>query len=132
MDGDLFEIETVEDYPANYYACIDQAKKELQDDARPAIKESVDVSAYDTIFLGFPIWWGMAPMCVYTFLDSQDLAGERIVVFSTNEGSGQGGSIRDLKRRYPQANVVDSTLGIHGAEAAESQATVVAWAKKMA
>lgn len=132
VGGDLFEIRTVDDYPADYYECIDVAKKELQDGARPAIEETVDVSSYDTIFLGYPIWWGVAPMCVYTFLDGLDLDGKRIVCFSTNEGSGLGGSVRDLKRRYPQADIADGALAIHGAEAAQSQPTVAAWAKKMA
>lgn len=132
VGGELFEIETVEDYAADYYECIDQAKKELQENARPAIKESVDIAGYDTIFLGFPIWWGVAPMCVYTFLDGLDLTGKRIVVFSTNEGSGLGGSVRDLQRRYPQANIEKKALAVHGAEAAESQSTVAAWARKMA
>lgn len=131
VGGDLFEIETVEDYPADYYECIDVAKQELRDNARPAIKGTVDASGYDTIFLGYPIWWGVAPMCVYTFLDGLDLAGKRIVPFSTNEGSGLGGSVRDLKRKYPEAKVEEG-LAIHGAEAAQSQATVAAWAKKMA
>lgn len=132
VGGDLFQIETVEDYPADYYECIDVAKRELQEGARPAIKGTVDVSKYDTIFLGYPIWWGVAPMCVYTFLDGLDLAGKRIVPFSTNEGSGLGGSVGDLARRYPQAKVERQGLAIHGAEAAQSQATVAAWARKMA
>ena len=132
VGGDLFRIETVDSYPADYYECIDVAKRELQQDARPAIREYVeDLDAYDTIFLGYPNWWGVAPMCVHTFLDHYDLAGKRIVPFCTNEGSGMGSSVRLLRKLYPGATF-ESGLSIHGAEAAQSKATVAAWAKKMA
>lgn len=131
VGGDLFEIRPAEDYPADYYETIDQAKQELRAKARPAIEETIDVSGYDTIFLGYPNWWGTCPMCVFTFLDGQDLKGKRIVPFCTNEGSGMGGSVRDLKRKYPEATIEDG-LSIHGAEAADSQPMVSAWAKKMA
>lgn len=68
--GNLFEIETVKEYDTDYNRRIDEAKAELQADARPKIKaapESLD--AYDTIFLGYPNWWGTCPMCVFTFLE---------------------------------------------------------------
>lgn len=129
--GDLFQIHTVEDYPADYYECIDLAKEEMQEGARPAIQDTVDATDYDTIFLGYPNWWGTCPMCVFTFLDGLDLTGKRIVPFCTNEGSGMGASVRDLKRAYPEATV-ENGLSIHGAEAAQSHDMVVAWAKKMA
>lgn len=70
-------------------------------------------------------------MCVFTFLDGLDLAGKRIVPFCTNEGSGLGGSVRDLRRTYPEATI-EQGLSVHGAEAAQSEAVVSAWAKKMA
>ena len=103
VGGDLFEIETVKEYAADYYQCIDEAKAELQADARPEIKrclEDVGLSLddYDTIFLGYPNWWGTCPMCVFTFLERYDLAGKRIIPFCTNEGSGMGGSEKHLKK----------------------------------
>lgn len=131
VGGDLFEIRPAQEYPADYYECIDVAKAEKNADERPAIAESIDASGYDTIFLGYPNWWGTCPMCVFTFLDGLDLAGKRIVPFCTNEGSGMGASARDLKRAYPAATV-GSGLSIHGAESAQSRDMVAAWARKMA
>ena len=130
VGGDLFEVDTVKPYPADYYACIDEAKKELRANARPAIKGYVDdISKYDTIFVGYPNWWGQMPMCMCTFLEHYDLTGKKIAPFCTNEGSGMGSSERQLKNICNGANVV-SGLSIHGAESMQSEAQVAAWAKK--
>ena len=131
VGGDLFKVDTVKPYAADYYACIEEAQKELRANARPAIKGFVeDISGYDTIFVGYPNWWGQMPMCMCTFLEHYDLTGKKIIPFCTNEGSGMGSSERQLKSICKGATVV-SGLSIHGAEAAQSEAKVAAWAKKM-
>ena len=130
VGGDLFEIETVRKYSDSYMTCIEEAKDELRAGARPELKaypESLD--GYDTIFVGYPNWWGTMPMCVYTFLERYDLTGKKIVPFCTNEGSGMGGSERELKKICKGATVA-SGLSIHGAEASKSEARVAAWAKQ--
>ena len=130
VGGDLFEVDTVKPYSSSYYACIDEAQKELRANDRPEIKGFVeDISKYDTIFVGYPNWWGTMPMCMFTFLEHYDLTGKKIVPFCTNEGSGMGSSERDLKKICKGANVV-SGLAIHGAESAQSESKVAAWAKK--
>lgn len=132
VGGDLFEIETITPYPADYYACTDAAKVELRAKARPEIKGFVEgMDSYDTIFIGYPSWWGTCPMCVFTFLEHYDLTGKRIVPFCTNEGSGLGTSIRDLKKVCKGATVEDG-LSIPGSQAADSQAIVAAWAAQFA
>ena len=131
VGGDLFEIQTVKDYPADYYACIEEAKAELRADARPELQaypESLD--AYDTVFLGYPNWWGTCPMCVLTFLERFDLAGKRIIPFCTNEGSGMGVSEKRLKEVCTGATV-ESGLSVIGNQAAGSRDRVMAWARKM-
>ena len=128
--GDLFEVDTIKPYAADYYDCIDEAKKELQESARPEIKEYVDsLDEYDTIFVGFPNWWGTMPMAMFTFLEHYDLSGKRILPFCTNEGSGMGSSERDLKKICKGAKV-ESGLSVHGAEAANSRSEVAAWVEK--
>ena len=130
VGGDLFEIETVREYSRDYMVCIEEAKAELREGARPELKkfpESID--QYDTIFVGYPNWWGTMPMCVYTFLEHFDLTGKKIVPFCTNEGSGLGSSERELKKICKGA-AVTSGLSIHGAEAAQSEGKAAAWAKK--
>ena len=98
VGGDLFEIETVREYSKDYMVCIEEAKAELREGARPELKKYPEsIEQYDTIFVGYPNWWGTMPMCVYTFLEHFDLTGKKIVPFCTNEGSGLGGSERELK-----------------------------------
>lgn len=130
LGADLFKIETVEPYPTDYYATTDVAKRELRENARPAIQGPLpDMAGVDTIILGYPNWWGTVPMAVKTFLDAVDLSGVTIAPFCTNEGSGLGGSVNDLKRTYPAATVT-SGLSIRGTDAKSSTAQVVAWARK--
>lgn len=129
--GDLFEVDTVKPYAADYYACIDEAKSELREGARPELKQYMDsLDGYDTIFVGYPNWWGTMPMAMFTFLEHYDLSGKRILPFCTNEGSGIGGSERDLKKICKGATV-ESGLSIHGAEAANSRSKVEAWVRKL-
>lgn len=131
VGGDLFQVETVKTYSEDYYECIEEAKEELRTNARPAIKRFVeDMSKYDTIFVGYPNWWGEMPMCMCTFLEHYDLTGKKIAPFCTNEGSGMGSSERQLKNVCKGANVV-AGLSVHGAEAAQSAAKVAAWAKRI-
>ena len=130
VGGDLFEIETVREYSKDYMTCTEEAKAELREGARPELKKYLDsIEQYDTIFVGYPNWWGTMPMCVYTFLEHFDLTGKKIVPFCTNEGSGLGGSERELKKICKGATVAPG-LSIHGAEAAQSEGKVTAWAKK--
>ena len=130
LGADLFKIDTVEPYPTDYYATTDQAKAELRAQARPAIKGPLpSMEGVDAIVLGYPNWWCTMPMAVKTFLDSCDLSGVTIAPFCTNEGSGLGGSVGDLKRSYPAAKVVDG-LSVRGTDAARSTAKAAAWARK--
>ena len=125
--GDLFEVQTVQDYAADYYACTDQAKAELQQNARPVLKRLPEhLEQYDTIFVGYPNWWGTMPMALFTLLEGIDLSGKRILPFCTNEGSGMGRGESDLRRLCPDA-IVEQGLSIHGAEAAASKPKVERW-----
>ena len=131
VGGDLFEIETVKEYPVDYTECTEVAKEELRTQARPALKAYPErIAEYDIIFLGYPCWWGTMPMGVYTFLEHFDFAGKKIVPFCTHEGSRMGGSVSQIKKTAPGAIVLEG-LPVHGAEAAESETTVTAWAKKL-
>lgn len=129
VGGDLFEVETVREYDKDYYKCIEQAKQELRDKARPEIKAYPDdFNSYDTIFVGYPNWWGTMPMCMFTLFEHYDLTGKTIIPFCTNEGSGMGVSERDLKNICKGATV-KSGLSVHGAEAENAQNKAAVWAK---
>ena len=130
VGGDLFEIDTVKPYSTNYTTCTEEAQEELRANARPELKELLaDLSGYDTIFVGYPNWWGTCPMAVFSFLEHYDLAGKRILPFCTNEGSGMGHSERDLAKVCTGATV-EKGLAICGSDAAKSAAKAADWAKK--
>ncbi len=81
--GDLLKIEPATAYPTNYSECGDVAKAERDGNARPEIANLPDsLDEYDTIFIGYPIWWHTAPMIIGTFLESYDLSGKEIYPFS--------------------------------------------------
>ena len=129
VGGELFEVETVKPYSQDYYACTDEAQKELRANARPELKRYPDnLNEYDVVFVGYPNWWGTMPMAMFTFLEKYDLSGKKIVPFCTNEGSGMGSSERDLKRICVGAEIAKG-LPIRGSAAAQSQKQVAEWAK---
>ena len=113
--ADIFRLETVKEYSADYMKCTDEAKKELADQARPELKADIDISKYDTIYLGWPCWWGTYPMCVATFLEAHDWKGKTVIPFTTHEGSGFGQSLRDLKAAIPSATIANG-LSIQGSK----------------
>ena len=130
VGGDLFEVQTVREYAKDYYACIDEAQRELRARARPPIKAfPEDIDRYDNIFIGYPNWWGTMPMAMFTLLEHFDWAGRKIIPFCTNEGSGMGSSERDLARACPGATMARG-LSIHGAETRRSEKKIADWAKK--
>lgn len=118
--GTLFHIETVTSYPANYTKCIEVAKKELNTKARPAIKGDTQVEDYDIVFLGYPNWWGDAPMAVYTFIEKHDWQGKTVIPFCTHEGSGLGSTENKLENACKGANF-QKGLAIQGATAQNRQ-----------
>jgi flavodoxin len=127
IGGDLFEINTVKPYPLDYNETIDVARDELRKNARPELTDKVKKMAdYDVIYIGYPNWWGTFPMAVCTFLESYDFTGKTIVPFCTHEGSGIGGSERDIKKLCPNAKVLPG-LAIRGGSVAGADNLVKNW-----
>ncbi|MDD3115643.1 MAG: flavodoxin [Anaerovibrio sp.] len=118
--GRLFNIERAVPYPAAYDACTEEAKKEQDENARPALREDIDISNYDVIFLGYPNWWGDMPMPVYTFLEAHDFAGKIVVPFCTHAGSGLSGTETSIAGITGAA--VRKGLAVPGTTAHNSQA----------
>ncbi len=116
-EADMFRIDTVKKYSDSYMTCIEEAKQELHDQARPEMKDKPEsIADYDVIILGYPNWWSTMPMVCYTFLESYDFTGKTIIPFCTNEGSGMGSSERFIRKLCPTATVLPG-VPIHGAEA---------------
>ena len=128
FDGsELFKVEPAAEYPADYMKCIDVAKKEQQQDARPEIKQSLeDISQYDTIYIGFPNWWGTLPMPMFTQLEQLDFSGKIIKPFVTHEGSGFGSSLKDLAKLC-EGGEIKNGLSVPGANVYDVKDTVRIW-----
>ena len=130
VGGDLFEIRTVQPYSADYTECTQQAQSELRNDLHPELQEYLeDISGYDHVFVLGPCWWGTYPMAVFSQLERLDFAGKKVMALMTHEGSGMGGSERDLRRLCAGARF-GTSMAVHGADAAKSEQAVAAWAKK--
>lgn len=119
--GDLFEIKTVQEYPADYDECTDVAKQEQKENARPELAATVeDMDRYTVCILCYPIWWSDLPMPVYSFLDDYDWTGKTIITLNTHEGSGKAGTPEKISNYIPEATVVDG-LAIQGQTAQNAQ-----------
>ncbi len=127
IDADVFKIEMKEPYSPVYMTCIDEAKRDLRAKARPELVSLPDsIDGYDTVVLAYPNYWGTMPMAVFTFLEHFDFSGKTILPLCTNEGSGMGGSERDIKRTCPGA-LVKPGLSITGSAAAASEGSLRRW-----
>lgn len=125
--ADLFEVLPVDDhYPMTYSELTDVAKQEQNNNARPEYAGEVpDLSQYDTIFIGAPVWWGDWPMIMYTFFETNAdaLAGKKLVPFSTHEGSGISGFDRKLESACPDSTILGG-LAIRGNDCQNKQDSV--------
>lgn len=117
--GDLFKIEPVTPYPTGE-ELFNYTREEQEEDRRPEIKDKVDISKYDTIFIGYPIWWYEVPQIIKTFLDEYDLSGKTVIPFNTHEGSGDGGTYRYIEEQELNANVLEG-LPLRGGNMQEDQ-----------
>lgn len=108
MGSDVFVIETVQEYPADHDELIDFSVAEMDAGTLPELQTSVvDLSNYDTVFLGYPIWNAQLPMPVCTVLNEADFTDKAIVCFTVHGGSAFGGTLRQIRAAEPGANVVE-------------------------
>ena len=129
VHADLFEVERAKPYPLSYDACTKEAQEEARAKARPELVYGLEsIDEYDTIFIGYPNWWGTMPMPMFAQLERLNFTGKRVAPFCTHEGSGLGKSEKDVRTVCAGAEVVKG-LAIKGAEAAESAQYVIPWAR---
>ena len=136
MEADIFELVPVVPYPGDYDSCLDVATEEQRTAARPEYEEEIENWAqYDTIFIGYPIWWGNIPNIVYTFMEAYDFAGKTVIPFNTHEGSGQARSQKDIEDLMPEEATVLKGLAVRGSKAQnDAEGTgedVAAWLKEI-
>lgn len=133
-DGDLFRIETVTHYPRQHDALLRVAEKEQQTNARPSLKTPIpDLSDYDTIYVGYPIWWYTMPMVIYSLFEQNDFAGKTVIPFTTHGGSRLADSLRQIARIQPQARLVTRALSIsrNDVSGPDVPAQVEQWVKQV-
>lgn len=111
IQGDLFEIEPKEKYTEADLDWMDKTSRsslEMQDkNSRPEIKSKVNnISEYNEVILGFPVWWYTAPTIINTFIEENDLTNKKVYIFVTSGGSSFGGSLKDLREKYSNINFV--------------------------
>lgn len=133
--ADLFEIKTVKNYPFDYDECTKVASREKAEKARPELAATVkNFAEYDTIFIGSPIWYGDAPMAIYTFLESYDFSGKTIIPFTTHGGSGLSGVDQRITLTCPNAKQLQG-FEIRGVTAqkdfSQTESKVSDWLKKI-
>jgi flavodoxin len=127
VGGDLFEITPVTPYPADYNACVEQAKREQAAGVLPPLAANgSDLEDYRLIFIGSPNWWNTIAPPVKTFLGAHDFAGKTIVPFITHEGSRAGRSGPDVKRLCLSATVLDARA-FWGSEVQQADEEVHQW-----
>ena len=134
IGADLFSIQPVTPYPTTYDGLLEVSQQESPE-APPAIAETVaDMEQYDTVFIGYPIWWGDIPAIVAGFLESYDFSGKTVIPFSTHAGSGMGQTQGTVESLATGADVLDG-LAIRGQTAQNDPDTakedVTAWLEEL-
>ena len=127
--ADLFKVEPVNEYPYDYHECCDVAKKEIENNMRPEIKNKLDnIDDYDIIYIGGPIWWGHYPCPLFTALENLDFTQKIVYPFSTHEGSVLGSVMTDIKKLCVGAEIKEG-LAIRGSEANFAKNKIESWCK---
>lgn len=129
--GDLHSIQTREPYLTDFDAVVDRNHAEMDAGTLPALtRENLDISQYDTVFLGYPVWATTAPQAILSFLSQHDLSGKTIVPFCTHNGYGAGSSYRDIAAAEPEATTLDG-IAIEAPDVPDATNTVAGWLREL-
>ena len=132
VGGDLFRIETTEEYPSDYDELVAQARAEKEENVRPELIGHIEnLEQYDTIILGYPSWIMDMPMPVYSFLEEYDFGAKTIIPFVTHGGSGFGGTRKAISQLQPGAFVSDKGLSVARDDLADSEEEIRQWAESL-
>ena len=130
--GNLFAIETVQDYPTTHDPLLEFAYNEKADNARPELATQIaNPDSYDVIFLGYPNWNADLPMPLYTFLEEYDFSGKTIIPFTTHGGSGFSRTIQTISELQPNATVISDGLSISRNSVSGAESDVVDWVNSL-
>ena len=126
--GDIFRVETVDQYPLDHDTLVDQAAQEQDDEARPQLAGQIEATdQYDTILLGYPNWWGDMPMPLYTFFEEYDFSGKTIIPFNSHNGSRLSGTIDTIAELEPDADVIEDGFTVNERDVPDAAGDIADW-----
>ena len=129
-NASIFKVERKKDYSKEYMACIEEAKQEKRKNERPELKKYLDdISDYDVIYIGSPIYWGTMPQPMFTELERLDFNEKIIMPFTTHEGSGLANVVNDIKKLVKGA-IIKEGLPILGSSVNDSKEKIEQWIKR--
>ena len=129
LNCDSFEVKPAKPYPTDYDTLVNLAREEKNNHFRPELAGTIpNTDTYQTIFVGYPSWWGTMPMPLFTFFEQINCSGKTIVPFTTHEGSRFGQSLRDLQTLCPDAVLLDG-FETRGSRSANAKQNVETWLK---
>jgi flavodoxin len=128
LNADLFEIKMKEPYEEDYDRCCDEALRDQKENKRPELMEDIDITEYDTILIGYPIYWSSCPMVILSFVRSKNFTKRNVHLFSTHEGSGMGDS-RYVIEKENETIQVKSCLPVIGTLCSKSDEELHSWVK---
>lgn len=126
VGGDLYSIDTAVEYPST--TIIDFAAEEQDRNDRPELLNHIEnLDDYDTIYIGYPIWWYDLPMAMYSFFDEYNFSGKTIVPFCTHNGSRFSGTIQTIQELEPDATVIEDGFTVNERDVGDAQEDVLIW-----
>ncbi|MFI6693051.1 flavodoxin [Streptomyces sp. NPDC050433] len=127
-EGDVFRIETAEALPLDHGTLEDLALQQQESNERPKLKALIpNLQEYDTVFIGYPIWWYDLPMPVYTFLEQHDFSGKNIILFSTHGGNRLGETVEAITEKLPDSTVISNAFTISRDDMDNAESEVSDW-----
>lgn len=132
INADIIRLEPEQAYPTEHKTLVNLARNEKDENARPALKTQIDnIAQYDTIFIGYPIWWADMPMIMYSFFDKYDFSGKTIIPFSTHGGSGLAGTVEKIQEYIPNAKVIENAYSVSRDDVQEAKPEIIDWLKTL-
>lgn len=129
--GDMTGIEPAVPYDKDYDKVVEQGKKEVNSEFKPPIKTKIaDISSYDIVFIGSPVWWATIAPPVATFLSTHNLEGKKVIPFITHGGYGLGRSVADIKKLCPKS-ILLKEYGVEGGKVGETNSEMIRWLKSL-
>lgn len=127
IGADLFKVEPLVPYSKNYMTCINEAKERTSSHNAPIKEEVPDISSYEVIYIGSPIYWGGMPEEMFTALKELDFSGKTVRIFVTHEGSGLSGVPGQVKELCSGANILDDAIAIQGSSVSSAKGKIENW-----